>query len=306
VSGAWIARCRACDEPLVVGDEFCEACGHAVRADHEDVDLGYVAAVSDRGLVHRRNEDSFALAARGNSSIAVVCDGVSSSFGPHFASWGAAEVARRVLEDCLADDTVGPRYESDARDATARAIEAAQAVVSDLAFAPGEVLTAPACTLVSALWDGQEFTIGSVGDSRAYWVGKDDARCLTTDDSWMRAQVAHGLATQSEAERDARAHAITHWIGADAPREPPEVVSFRAPGPGHLVVCTDGLWNYLPTATELAAAVHDLGTRTPAEIARALVRTAIARGGVDNVTVAVVEVCGSTSNASQPVHEEER
>jgi serine/threonine protein phosphatase PrpC len=304
VTESWVPRCRACDAPLLVGDEFCEVCGNAVRVDHDEVDLGSVAAVTDRGLVHERNEYAFALTTRANSVIAVVCDGVSSSDAPDYAARAAAEVVRCVLETAIGNAGVNARWELDASAATAGAIAAAQDAVSGLAFTPAEMRTAPACTLVSALWDGQEFTIGSVGDSRAYWVGDDDARCLTNDDSWMQSQLAEGRATAVEVERDARAHAITHWIGADAPTEPPEVVSFRPPGPGYLVVCTDGLWNYVPAATELAAAVRNLGTRSPVDIARGLVRTAIARGGVDNVTVAVVDVSERAPIASQPVQEE--
>ncbi|MCM3926475.1 protein serine/threonine phosphatase 2C family protein, partial [Frankia sp. AiPs1] len=74
-------------------DRFCERCGAGLRpggppADRADLDLGSAAAVSDRGVVHRTNEDGFALrvlAGPGGdppvATLAVVCDGVSTAPG---------------------------------------------------------------------------------------------------------------------------------------------------------------------------------------------------------------------------------
>ena len=72
------AHCPQCSASIRDDDVFCEACGcrlvedptgpdlePASGPDHVDVDLGAVAAVGDRGLVHRRNEDAFALDVRG-------------------------------------------------------------------------------------------------------------------------------------------------------------------------------------------------------------------------------------------------
>ena len=62
-----------------------------------------------------------------------------------------------------------------------------------------------------------------------------------------------------------------------------------AAGPGSLVMCTDGLWNYLPHAAEIAPfCANDDSTTT----ARALVDHALGAGGHDNVTVAVIRIGG--------------
>src|SRR5260370_20946876 len=69
--------------------------------DHDEVDLGPAAGVSDRGLRHQRNEDAMALAAEqapdGPAVVAVVCDGVSSSARPAQASYAAPQAALPVL-----------------------------------------------------------------------------------------------------------------------------------------------------------------------------------------------------------------
>ena len=69
--------------------------------DHDEIDLGPAAGVSDRGLRHPRNEDAMALTAEqspnGPMVVAVVCDGVSSSARPDEASLAAVQAALPVL-----------------------------------------------------------------------------------------------------------------------------------------------------------------------------------------------------------------
>ncbi len=78
--------CVACRAGRVDTDGYCENCGHAQprERDHMEQELGSVAAVSDRGLRHHRNEDSFAVSSTAlpdgtPAVVAIVCDGVSSA-----------------------------------------------------------------------------------------------------------------------------------------------------------------------------------------------------------------------------------
>ncbi|NEA06025.1 serine/threonine-protein phosphatase, partial [Streptomyces sp. SID10116] len=68
--------CVACRSGRVDPDGYCENCGHAQprERDHMEQELDTVAAVSDRGLRHHRNEDAFAIstAALPDGSPAVV------------------------------------------------------------------------------------------------------------------------------------------------------------------------------------------------------------------------------------------
>ena len=57
------------------------------------------------------------------------------------------------------------------------------------------------------------------------------------------------------------------------------------------MLCTDGLWNYAPSAGELGGLIDALPDgAAPAAVARALADTALDRGGHDNITVAVVDI----------------
>jgi PPM family protein phosphatase len=263
-------------------DGYCGACGMLAGQprDHVEVDHGPVAAaVSDRGLRHHRNEDAVWLAVRGGDVDVVVCDGVSASFDPDVASETAANEAGRLL---------APSPD------VANAILAAKSAVAELARHgdPRRATSNPACTIVAATVRGAEINIGWVGDSRAYWLPEvGPAEQLTEDDSWATHVIAMGLDPEA-AMRDPKAHAITAWLGADAAPVLPRTGAFTVIDPGHLMLCSDGLWNYLPDPEELAATLraHLRAGSSLIEAARGLTAFANAAGGADNITVALIPV----------------
>jgi serine/threonine protein phosphatase PrpC len=282
--------CPGCATAALADDEFCERCGTALGdrrdagRDHVEVDAGTAGGVSDRGRVHRRNEDALYVAATGTTAVAVVCDGVSSSAAPQVASTIAAE----SIGECLAT------HPGAGIDAMASALGVAQAAVVDVPWLPSTGREAPASTAVAARWDGTAVTIGWVGDSRAYWVAGGQALRLTVDHSWAELQIAEGALNRDDAEADGRAHSITRWLGAGAPDEQPSVSTFEPAGRGRVVLCTDGLWNHIPDVDELGALLAEQpGDASPVDVSRSLAHTAIERGGHDNVTVAVIEVAAA-------------
>ncbi|OPF73926.1 protein phosphatase [Streptomyces antioxidans] len=293
-------RCAACQEGTIDQDGYCERCGHAQarERDHMESELDGVAAASDRGLRHHRNEDAFSVSASALPDgapvvVAVVCDGVSSATRPDEASAAAALAASQALGASL------PRG-AHPQQAMNEAIIAAADAVNSLALDTGAAAprhegqrhqNAPACTIVSAVVTSDILTIGWIGDSRAYWVPDDrttpPAR-LTEDDSWAAQMVAAGLMSEAEAYADERAHAITGWLGADAYELEPHTASYKPDRPGVVVVCTDGLWNYAESAEQMARAVPPDARSRPLNSAQVLVGHALDGGGHDNVTVAIV------------------
>lgn len=285
-------RCAACGGAL--GDDgFCEDCGRSRPAgrDRMEADFGSVAGVSDKGLRRARNEDSMAFAAVGGTTptvVAVVCDGVATSDRADNASQRAVDEAVDVLvEAVLSGGPTGQDAETATRAAVARAIE----VVSALAD-PSVPGTAPSCTFVSAVVTPTEVTVGWVGDSRVYWLAAEDspdqARCLTVDDTVAAELVAEGM-SEEDANAVHQAHALSKWIGADAGEIEPRTVTITPSGPGLVLLCSDGLWNYLPEAAALAGALPGGPTRVePLPAAAELTRVALELGGHDNITTVLV------------------
>lgn len=290
--------CHQCAEPVGHRDRYCEHCGVWVAdlwRDRVELKVGTAAGISDRGRRHYRNEDALALrdiclhtgpgSAQHGVTVAVVCDGVSSSDRPDEASETAAETAADTLVAALCAED-GPAA------ATRDAIHAADRAVTELAGCDEADGRAPACTFVSAIVTEDEVTVGWVGDSRAYWIPQEHTDTaptrLTTDDSWLTQALAAGTLSPVQAAADRRAHAITAWLGEDADQVEPHVVTIEPEGPGVVVICTDGLWNYFDTVEELSEELTDDALEAPLDAARWLVELALLRGGHDNVTVAVV------------------
>ncbi len=292
------AVCVACRAGRVDDDGYCENCGHAQprERDHMEQECGPVAAVSDRGLRHHRNEDAFAVGTTtlpdgAPVSVAVVCDGVSSATRPDEASLAASRAANASLLDALPRGTHPQQAMHEAILAASEAVDALAGEQLSEAREHAPQQNAPACTIVGAVVTAGLLVVGWVGDSRVYWIPVDrsaPAARLTEDDSWAAQMVAAGLMGEAEAYADHRAHAITGWLGADAYELEPHTAAFKPDRPGVVVVCTDGLWNYAESADDMAEAVPADAAARPLHAARVLVGHALDGGGHDNVTVALV------------------
>ncbi|MER6126958.1 protein phosphatase 2C domain-containing protein [Streptomyces sp. NPDC001795] len=251
----------------VAPDGVCWDCGamqQAFRA-HMEITAGDGAAgVSDRGSRKAVNADALALATSGAWTVGVVCDGVSMSPRPERAAQVAAEAGVAVLVARLREGVV-PEVALD--EAAVRAGRA----VSALAMSRD---AAPACTFVAGVAGPEGVWSAWAGDSRAYWLPDDGpGMALTEDDT---------------GEHDA----LTAWLGADAGPVTARVRSYRPLVPGRLLLCTDGLWRYLPDAARLRAALGR-GRPDARSDARTLVGHALDSGGQDNVTAAVIRVVPS-------------
>jgi serine/threonine protein phosphatase PrpC len=287
--------CPGCDVSVLPGESFCEACGHPLGAghcpscgavaidadgycgrcglrqpvgrDHTEIEVAVggftMGGVSDRGLRHSRNEDAMALVRVADDVVVgVVSDGVSSSPRPDEASLIAVDTGSAVLAKELRDGT-------DPVEATGRAVAAAADAVAALATSDDDV---PACTYVSAIVTPEHVTIGWVGDSRAYWLAGPASGGLTSDDAGDN-------------------HVLTAWLGADAGEVAAHIQIYAPEGPGVILVCSDGLWNYYPEADALARLVPDAAS-SPLTAAQTLVRHAIEAGGRDNITALVIPFPG--------------
>ena len=253
--------------------------------DHEELNLGAVAGVTDRGIRHERNEDALALAAvqspAGPAVVVVVCDGVSSADRPDEASLEAARAAVHELAEAA-------QAGADLGAASEQAITSARDAVMALAEDAGDT---PAATYVSAVITTDLVTLCWMGDSRAYWLFAEPepaAQQLTRDDSLAEEMVAQGMLAEADALESPQAHVVTRWIGPGARDADPHIAQFIPPGPGVLLLCSDGLWNYDPDGGKMATLAMPTALHNPRAAAMALLLYALEAGGVDNITVAVV------------------
>jgi serine/threonine protein phosphatase PrpC len=244
--------------------------------------------------------------APGERAVLIVLDGVSNSTDSDVASLAGAQAAREALRAPFPQGMGTPASRSgaitQAFGAAAAAANAAVVEVTDPAS------TNPAsATFAVAVVEGSLLAYANIGDSRVYWIPDGGpAVQLTVDDSAAQQQMESGV-PREVAESSPQAHAITKWLGRDAPDVTPRTGQLEITVPGWVVACSDGLWNYASEPDALAAQVAAAGTSEPLDLALALVAFANAQGGRDNITAAVARVQPDVSgqNASAPDHQED-
>jgi PPM family protein phosphatase len=280
-------------------DGYCTGCGHRrAEPDRDETLLGGVALITDRGLHHARNEDAAAagiVAVGGpeqkHAIAVVVCDGVSTSGEPQLASAAASKAGVDGMLTALAASSTGrTAVLAGLADAAKAAVEAGRD--ENPAHAPSCTYTS--ATVVPTSEGTVDITVGNVGDSRVYWLPDPPgtAQQLTVDDSVAQELMTAGAAANSEFVLRG-AHTLTRWLGADSEPTPwaeSSVQAITAVGPGSLLLCSDGLWNYLPDAADIAQFCTGAD---PSAAARALTEYALKAGGNDNITVVVIPIGGA-------------
>jgi PPM family protein phosphatase len=215
--------------------------------------------------------------------LCVVCDGM----GGHASGREAAELALATIVEVMDRATeIAPPAR-----ALRAAIEEANRRVH--AMQTSEVaMGRPGATVVAVVLHAQGTEVAHVGDSRAYLVHQGQIVRLTRDHSIVQELVDRGLLAPELAPHHPEANRITRALGISAEVEPelrPEPV--RHVSGDALVLCSDGLSDLV-----LDQEILDIvGGEPAAQAAGKLVDLANARGGHDNVTVAILRARESSA-----------
>jgi serine/threonine protein phosphatase PrpC len=290
------APCSDCGNATFV-DDYCTVCGHRrAEPDRDEAELGAIVLITDRGVEHARNEDAAAAGMvvdggteRPSAVALAVCDGVSTSGDPQIAAVAASKAG---VDAMLAGLAAAGKGRAVVLAGLAAAAKAAATAGTDPSNPPSCTYTAAA--VVPTPEGTLQITVGNVGDSRAYWFPEEPTppQQLTVDDSLSQELIAAGASAESEVVQRG-AHTLTRWLGADAEPKPwsdSSVLTVTTAGPGWLLLCSDGLWNYLPEPADIARFCTGV---EPAAAARALVAYALQCGGHDNITVVVFPIGGA-------------
>jgi protein phosphatase len=236
--------------------------------------------------VRRDNEDS--IFASPEYGVFVVADGM----GGH----AAGEVA-----SAIASETIGSRLcAGDMREpeASARAVRRAFAAADEeiLRQARADERRAGMGTTATALvlQSPGRWTVGHVGDSRAYLLRDGALRRITRDHSWVQEQVERGTIRPEQARGHPQSNIITRALGT-TPGTEPEIYSDELRDGDRFLLASDGLTDMVEETRieEILDAADD-----PSAAVNRLVESANAAGGVDNVTAIVVDVGASPEAGS--------
>lgn len=229
--------------------------------------------LTDVGKRRKSNEDAVAVvpSGRGFRSGAIVCDGVGGAAAGEVASRTAIEHVAASLASG-SDGPIAKRLYA--------AIADANAAVRGYARERLEG-AASGSTIVVALPSEGHAAIAHLGDSRAYLFRAGQLSQLTIDHSFVAEQVRAGIIRAEDAVSHPLRSRLTKALGV-ADTVEPDVREIEMLAGDMLLLCSDGL-HAMARDDEIAAAIGPDAARS----ARALIDLANARGGKDNVTVAL-------------------
>jgi serine/threonine protein phosphatase PrpC len=241
---------------------------------------------TDVGRRREANEDAFLR--DDDVGLWVVADGM----GGH----AAGEVASREAIDTIhgmvrrGKSMLGqprPLTEEKSR-AAQRMLEGGVQAATYLLYAMAELdrgMAGMGTTISAMMRFGDHLVLGQVGDSRIYRVRGKEAEQLTEDHTLIAWQLKQGLITPEQASVSRQRNVITRAVGSRDYVQVDTSVWEAVVGDQYLL-CSDGLHGYL-TLEEIPAILAEGGAFAVGQ----LIDLANGRGGKDNITALVVEVC---------------
>jgi serine/threonine protein phosphatase PrpC len=223
-------------------------------------------AATDIGRVREGNEDSFLV----DDPLFVVADGMGGHRGGEVASSLALETLRTLFHQGKGD------LDEQVQEANRTIVERS---LHDQSVA------GMGTTLTAALAEGERLRLAHVGDSRAYLLRRDELTLLTEDHTLVHRMVTEGEISEEEAEAHPQRSVLTRALGVDLWVDIDDLVVEVEKG-DRLLLCTDGL-----TAMISNEHIRQILTERPdpQAAADALVSAADEAGGIDNITVVVLD-----------------
>ncbi|MBQ7047120.1 MAG: Stp1/IreP family PP2C-type Ser/Thr phosphatase [Oscillospiraceae bacterium] len=238
-----------------------------------------IVAKTDKGKIRKDNQDSYAAGELpGGVTWAVVCDGMGGAAGGSVAS----SIAVKMISEKITASYQHGMSDNSIKHMLISVIETANASIYEMSQSI-ESLNGMGTTVVAAIVRDNMLYLAHAGDSRAYRISDDGIRQLTRDHSVVQDMVEQGKLTQEQAKEYpgkniiTRALGVGDYIDVDFSQEELDVKDV-------IVICTDGLTNYVETDDIYNATRNDHYY----EIADRLVNLANENGGGDNITVVAI------------------
>ena len=240
-----------------------------------------LVAKTDIGSQRSENQDSYRGGRRPDDAVwGAVCDGMGGARGGRLASTMAVDALQQAIEAGI-DEAHTPQA---GRALLESAVEQANRSVYEKARGTPS-LSGMGTTVVCALVRGGLAQYVHVGDSRIYLFRNNKLLQLTKDHSMVQEMVEQGALTEEEAQNHPRKNLFTRALGVG--RDVEADFGEKEVSPRDiLLLCSDGLSNCVSVPQ-----IEETLARTPFyEAADALVQKALEGGGLDNITVLLMQV----------------
>lgn len=254
---------------------------------------------TDKGLVRSGNEDN--LHVDMNHNVFVVCDGMGGHQAGEVASMLAVEVVRLAFGRFSGELRNDPALQlgvslPESSDLLLKSIRLANHAIHSRASVDS-TLSGMGTTIVATAFEGDFITVAHVGDSRAYRLDANELIPLTTDHSWLTEVQKTQQLTRQEASSLVGKNIITRALGVrDFVEIDYQILKVQ---PGQIfILCSDGLCGFAEDEEIFRVASKHRSDLN--KMADSLVQMANDRGGMDNVTVVIIQVQATgTSNVPE-------
>ena len=249
-----------------------------------------IAGLTDVGRARTQNEDNLIEFDSPNGYVVAVCDGMGGENGGATAS----DLAVTIIKDILTNNTF-----STPQEAIVKACNAANQGILHRASSRPE-LGGMGSTCVIAIIQNDLIYYGWIGDSRIYYYTPNQGlEQLSKDQSYVQTLVDNGEITPEEAECHPRKNEILNALGIEEMTPPvicQEPISVNAGGT--LMLCSDGLSGMVPNFT--IERVLSQREKTPSQRCEQLINLANEAGGLDNITVQIIECSAPAAVVAPP------
>jgi protein phosphatase len=273
------------------------------------------AVLTDVGRVRDVNEDTawaqiYTNANKKTTGLFVVCDGMGGHMGGEFASYWAVETIKRELADLfiskdpratvvLSDADIKavkqglyvpkpePEIEVDLEARLKAALHRANHVVYEYARHKPKEAADAGSTVTAALMVDDRVVFANVGDSRAYLGRNHELIQITRDHSLVASLVWSGQILPDEVYTHPQRNVIYRFLGQKG-LVPPDIFHEQLIPGDYLLLCSDGLWEMLPSEAQVLKMIEDAAD--PLEACKEMIYAANCAGGEDNISAIVVSV----------------
>lgn len=236
------------------------------------------AGKTDVGLQRENNEDAFLHMPE--SGLFALSDGMGGAAAGEIASRFFIETVESVFHPRLRSPGQDRKFIQEVFSLSSRRIR------EHVACFPGD--EGMGCTGDVLVWNGAEYIIGHIGDSRVYLLRDRVLRQLTTDHTLVQLQLDKGMLTAAEARVHPRRNILVRAIGTDLTASC-DILQGTAIHDDLFLLCSDGLTDMLND--DIIQACLDSASSLE-DKAGSLLSAALAAGGRDNVTVVLCQVEG--------------
>lgn len=154
-------------------------------------------------------------------------------------------------------------------------------------------------TIVIAWLIGCRLYIAWLGDSRAYaFVKNKGIARLSKDHSYVQQLVDSGAITEEEAMHHPNSNVITRSLGDPSQKAKAEVAEYDIEDGEVVMLCTDGLCGVC-TDAEIGGIIEDCYDNLQ-QCKEKLTTAALAAGGSDNITIALMQINVDSKDYSNP------